>query len=350
MNQDLIQLIELQQVEKEIARLRAEIADLPKHVQAIERKLADANQRVAKAQAAIKADEVARRKHESEIQGHNERISKFREQSLAVKTNDQYRALMHEISFAEEEIRKLEDKILEAMIDADAKQQDLKKAQQDLKEESAAIEKEKAHAHAKTAEAEAQLGGHTAHQKKLRSGVDADLLEHYDRLTRARGTALAEAREQRCTACQVLLRPQVFNEVRMDTGTVYCDSCSRILYYDPAHAPEALPVVDAKPAPVKHAWFYVEQEARAALWPSPTPRAGAACASTTPRADARSNAAAKKARSIRRRLPPCCTRRATCSSTIPSWSRNPKTSCPAMPCSTCSGNCQAKSLSKAGLV
>jgi predicted nucleic acid-binding Zn-ribbon protein len=261
MNSDLIQLIELQQVEKEIARLRAEIAALPKHVQAIERKLADANQRVAKAQAAIKADEVARRKHESDIQGHNERISKLREQSLAVKTNDQYRALMHEIGFAEKEIRKLEDKILETMIDADAKQQDLKKAQQDLKEESATIEKEKAHAHAKTAEAEAQLGGHTAHQKKLRSGVDPELLEHYDRLTRARGTALAEAREQRCTACQVLLRPQVFNEVRMDTQTaVYCDSCSRILYYDPTHTPEVMPVVDAKPAPVKHAWFYVEQD------------------------------------------------------------------------------------------
>ena len=249
MNPDLVQLIELQQVEKEISKLRAEIADLPKHVQAIEAKLADANQRVAKAQAAIKADEVARRKHESEIQGHNERISKFREQSLAVKTNDQYRALMNEISFAEEEIRKLEDKILETMIDADAKQQDLKKAQQDLKEESAAIEKEKAHARAKIAEAEAQLAQHTAHQKKLRSGVDADLLEHYDRLTRARGTALAEALEQHCTACQVLLRPQVFNEVRMDIGTVYCDSCSRILYYDPSHAPEAAPVVDAKARP-----------------------------------------------------------------------------------------------------
>ena len=130
MNSDLIQLVELQQVEKVTSKLRAEIAELPKHVQAIEAKLADANQRVAKAQAAIKADEVARRKHESDIKGHNERISKFREQSLAVKTNDQYRALMNEISFAEEGIRELEDKILETMLDADAKQQDLKKAQQ----------------------------------------------------------------------------------------------------------------------------------------------------------------------------------------------------------------------------
>jgi hypothetical protein len=260
MNQNLVQLIELQQVEKEIARLRAEIADLPRRVQAIEAKLADANQRVAKAQSAIKADEAARRKHESEIQGHNEHISKFREQSLGVKTNDQYRALMNEISFTEEEIRTLEDKILETMIDADAKQQELKKAQQELKEDAAEIEKEKAHARAKIAEAEAQLAGHVAHQQKLRSGVDADLLEHYDRLKRARGTALAEALEQRCTACQVVLRPQVFNEVRMDIGTVYCDSCSRILYYDPAHAPEVVPVVDAKLPVEKHAWFYVQQE------------------------------------------------------------------------------------------
>jgi uncharacterized protein len=260
MNPDLVQLIELQQVEKEIAKLRAEIAALPRRVQAIEAKLADANQRVAKAQAAIKADEVARRKHESAIQGHNEHISKLREQSLAVKTNDQYRALMNEIAFAEEEIRNLEDKILEAMIDADAKQQDLRKAQQDLKQESAAIEKEKEHARAKTAEAEAQLAVRTAHQQKLRSAVGEELLAHYDRLIRARGTALAEAREQRCTACQVLLRPQVFNEVRADTGPIYCDSCSRILYYDPAHAPEAAPLADAKADPVKHAWFYVQQD------------------------------------------------------------------------------------------
>ena len=78
---------------------------------------------------------------------------------------------MNEISFAEEEIRNLEDKILEAMIDADAKQQDLHKAQQDLKAESAAIEKEKEHARAKTAEAEAQLAVRTAHQQQLRSAV-----------------------------------------------------------------------------------------------------------------------------------------------------------------------------------
>ena len=260
MNQDLAQLIELQQVEAEISRLQAQIAALPKRVQAIEAKLADANSRVAKAQAAIKADEVARRKYESEIQGQNERISKFREQSLAVKTNEQYRALMNEIGFAEDEIRKLEDKILEAMLDVDAKHADVKKAQQELAEESKKIEKEKAEVRAKTAEAEQELGGRRARQKQLRDSAEEGLLAHYDRLRRSRGNALAEAREQRCTACQVLLRPQVFNELRLEDKIDTCESCSRILYYDPANAPQEQPAVEAKPAPVQHAWFYVEQD------------------------------------------------------------------------------------------
>src|SRR5512146_3576611 len=103
MHSDLAQLMDLQQVEGEIARLAAEVAAMPKHLQTIEAKLNSAKDRDEKAKAAIKADEMAKRKYESEIQGQQEKIRKFREQSSAVKTNEQYKALMAEISFAEQE-------------------------------------------------------------------------------------------------------------------------------------------------------------------------------------------------------------------------------------------------------
>lgn len=258
MNPELAKLMELQQVDGEIARLTGEIAALPKRVQAIEAKLADAQTRVEGAQAAIKADEVARRKAESEIQGLNERISKLRDQSLAVKTNDQYRALMNEIAFIEQDIRKLEDKILETMLDSDAKQLQLKTAQRELTEETAEIEKEKTEARAKTAEAETRLAAARAHQREVRSAIEPELLSYYERVARRRGTGLAEAREQRCTACQVLLRPQVFNELRAGSSTIQCDYCNRILYYDPSHAPqEQAALAELKPV-IHHEWFYVE--------------------------------------------------------------------------------------------
>src|SRR5256884_3802172 len=98
-------LIELQHADREILRLKEEIAALPKRVAAIEQKLAGTKAVLEKAKATIKTDEAARRKYETSIQDLQGKISKYRDQSLEVKTNEQYKALLHEIQFAEQGIR-----------------------------------------------------------------------------------------------------------------------------------------------------------------------------------------------------------------------------------------------------
>src|SRR5205085_9183682 len=122
MNSDLEKLLSLQQADQEIARLRQEIASLPRKVAVIEEKLAASRAQVEKARAALKAGEATKRKQEAEIQALQQKISKYREQSLDVKTNEQYRALMHEIGFAEQGIRRAEDSILETMVDAETQE------------------------------------------------------------------------------------------------------------------------------------------------------------------------------------------------------------------------------------
>jgi len=231
MIQDLERLIELQKVDAEVARLNAEIAALPKHVATIEAKLAKSKERVEKARTAIKADETARRKHEQNIQDHQQKIVKHRETSASVKTNDQYRALMAEIEFTEKAIRQEEDKILELMVAAEARQSELKQAEAVLATETAEVNKEKKEAEQRTEEVRKQLATVEAQRKELRDGVSEDILRQYDRVLKTRGTALAEARDQRCTACQVMLRPQVFAEVRKGDVVHHCDTCGRLLYY-----------------------------------------------------------------------------------------------------------------------
>lgn len=234
MTSDLKNLIELQQIDSQIAALRAEIAALPKHVAAIEAKLAGSRAKVEATVAAGKVDDAARRKHESDIQDQQQKISKYRDQSLNVKTNDEYRALLHEIQFAEANIAKLEDKILELMVAADTRKETLKKAESQLKADTAENDREKEEARRRTAAAEKELAELTAKRTELRAAVNEDVLRHYDRLLKLRGAALAAVYEnQMCSGCSVLLRPQVFQDVMTNEQFLTCDTCKRILYYVP---------------------------------------------------------------------------------------------------------------------
>ncbi len=235
MNQDLQKLIELEKVDREAGRLTEEVAALPKRVAAIEEKLAEHKAAVEKAKASLKANEAGRRQLEADIKGFQEKIVKYRSQSSSVKTNDEYRALMHEVEFAEKQISGCEDKILELMIALENEEKSLKTAEAQLKVEAVDVEKEKSEARVRTAEDEKLLAGLQEKRGQLRSSVNDSTLAHYDRLMRQRKYAIAEAREQKCLACFVMIRPQTWEEIRTNEQMITCNSCGRIFYYDPAH-------------------------------------------------------------------------------------------------------------------
>jgi uncharacterized protein len=262
MSPEIEHLIALQHADAEIRRLKAEIAELPKRVAVIEEKLAGTKTALEKAKSAVKGDEAARRKYETAITDLRTKISKYRDQSLDVKTNEQYKALMHEIQFAEQEIGSNEDKILELMVNSELREKEVKAAEAELKAETAEIEIEKAHEREETAKDEKELGEWSAKREAARSAVDPDLIRHYERVLKFRGSGLAEVRDQKCMGCSVMLRPQTFNDVK--TGKlIYCDSCQRILYYDPSKEAPSEPQADkpsrkrARPkVDASQAWYY----------------------------------------------------------------------------------------------
>ncbi len=262
---DIEKLLQLQVADKEIRKLQEEIAALPRRVATIEEKLAGTKAQLEKARAAAKADEGNRKKFESAIQDLQGRISKYRDQSLEVKTNEQYKALLHEIQFAEQEIRINEDRILEVMVNAELRDKEVKAAEAELKAETIQIEKEKEEARKITAADQAKLTEWNGKRDGLRQGISADLLRHYERVMKFRGSGLAEVRDHKCMGCQVMLRPQTYNEVRNGEQLVVCDSCQRILYFDPANEMKENEVAAAavhgrkrhRPkADAPQAWFY----------------------------------------------------------------------------------------------
>ena len=251
---DIENLLKLQDTDKEIRRLQDEVAELPKRVTVIEQKLAGTRAQLEKAQTAVKADETSRRKYETNISDLRGKISKYRDQSLDVKTNDQYKALMHEIEFSQTEIRTNEDRILDLMVNAESREKEVKAAE---------IEKEKVEARERTAEDEKQLTEWNAKRDTWRAGIDPDVLRHYERVFKFRGSGISEVRDQKCSACQVMIRPQTFNEVRAGDKLIFCESCQRILYYDASkETPVEKPVTNSRKHRARpkvdsaQAWFY----------------------------------------------------------------------------------------------
>jgi uncharacterized protein len=260
---DIEKLLDLQVADQEIRKLKDEVAELPKRIAAIELKLAGTKAQLEKARAAAKADEANKKKFEAAILDLQGKISKYRDQSLDVKTNEQYKALLAEIQFAEQEIRINEDRILEVMVNVETREKAVKAAEAELKAETAEIEKEKEDARRVTAEDEKKLTEWNAKRDGLRQGIEADLLRRYERVMKFRGSGLAEVRDQKCMGCQVMLRPQTYNEVRNAEGIIFCDSCQRVLYFNPANEPKAEvaePVhTRRRPRPkadASQAWFY----------------------------------------------------------------------------------------------
>src|SRR5260370_6601886 len=187
-------LIELQRVEHQIAVLRAGLEAFPKRIREAETKLGRPCAEVAPekdSQAKILAE---RKKFEFDGQQWKDRARKYREQSSAVKTNEAFKALQHEIATAEAEVAKSEDCQLEVMMAAEEVERRVKIAESRLKEAEQAVATERKEIQTPTTEKKKQLDAATAEREKIIAPVPEDLRELYARIAKRHNcTAMPEA-------------------------------------------------------------------------------------------------------------------------------------------------------------
>jgi len=242
---DLKILIDLQRLDQEIADLSSQIETFPSQIQAIEKQLSDFIHAHEERQQRLNANQKERRDMEGEIQMARQKISKHKDQLYLVKTNEQYRAMLKEIEGEEDNIRGIEDRILEKMIESEELQKQLKEAAGRLESEKSRVAAEKGGLEAGAKAATEHRGQSVQERQELAGQLKEEILVHYERVRRGRGgLALAEVREGKCLGCNVLLRPQLYYEVRAGEGLYECENCARILY-----SLERLPTSDGVDVP-----------------------------------------------------------------------------------------------------
>ena len=167
-------------------------------------------------------------------------------------TTHQLEALEHEAAFVRSEITRLEDQELESMERGEALDAQLVLANAAVDEAAATLDRERARASEAIARDRAELAELEVKRTALRAQIaqtdtGETSLAAYDRIAHSKGTAIAEALNQQCSACQMMLRPQRWNDLRDNSADsesahtiLTCENCGHMLYYDPARdAPSA---------------------------------------------------------------------------------------------------------------
>ena len=235
-------LIELQAADLRLIGIRERLAGFPKRLAEVEGRVAAARQSLAAAREAHTKSLKERKTYEMDVEQWKERVTKYRNQSAEVKTNEAYKALLHEMESAEAEVAKAEDRLLERMVAGEEYDLQVKSGEAALKEIESAVGRERQAIQSEYQAAQKELAAAEAARASAVAAAPADLVDHHERVARRHGgIALAEVRGESCGQCGVHIRPHVIQQLRREGNEEFfhCETCTRILYYPDRSAVEA---------------------------------------------------------------------------------------------------------------
>jgi uncharacterized protein len=238
---DIQLAIRLQILDDRATALSREIATSPKHIAEIEKKLETHQRRLEADRAASVANQKERKRLDGEVQIQDQKIAKLKNQMLEAKNNEQYHVFQKEIDFCQQEIKRHEDRTLELMTESESLEKNVKAADVALAAEKKEVDAEKKVAHERTAAHQKVLDSLKQERAAIVSQMTPKVASEYERIRKGRaGVAIAEAVDGRCSKCNILLRPQFVQELKRGDAIMVCESCKRMLYYNPPQTFEEL--------------------------------------------------------------------------------------------------------------
>ena len=228
---EIEKMLVLQDHDLRLYRLEKELADVPARRQAIDALLDEHRQAVTQAKEEHKARQADIKKSELEVESARDKIRKYREQQIQLKSNQEFRAMEGEIANVEKSIRQIEDRMLEMMETIEAALNKVKEREAALKAEEQGVKREIEGIEARAKEVQADLDKARAARPALVEGIDADRLRHYERImTNKRAKALVPVEHGACGGCHMKLPPYQVHEARKQAVIVVCEYCGRMLY------------------------------------------------------------------------------------------------------------------------
>lgn len=232
MREDLTQVVDLQHLDLEIARLQKEVQRIPREIADGEQLLSSSRGAWDQAREGLATAEQLRRRKERELEDVTAEQRKRQGRLFEIKTNQEYTAVLKEIEGLKERRSKLEDEILQIFDDIEAAQSTVREESARFQEREKIFQQERTTKEGELTRLQGELEHIQEERRRQANRVEPTLLQTYQRLLRSRGgLAVVPVKDGSCLGCHVALTPQTYNELRKGEVFLICANCQRILYW-----------------------------------------------------------------------------------------------------------------------
>ncbi len=226
-------LLILQERDRQIGNLEAELTSIAPQRQTKARKVETAHARAEAAKTATMEIESARKELELEVETFQESIQRYANQQFQTKKNDEYQALAREIDRAKKKIHQLEDQQLELMEKAEQARKEAAEVANEAKALQGEVDRELGNLDTREEGLKNRLAEITQGREALAGAVEPGLLSRYERLRKTKGERVVVGIDRgNCGGCHMKLQPHLLLTCRGGTEVAACPNCSRILYYE----------------------------------------------------------------------------------------------------------------------
>lgn len=232
MREDLAQVVVLQDLDLEIAKIQSELQEIPREIAQLEQQLQDSRKAWDQARERLGGLEQRRRRHELELDEVTAEQKKRQGRLFEIKTNQEYTAVLKEIEGLKDRRSKLEDEILDLFDQIEGVQGAVRNEEALFRDREKTYHRERTVKEGELEHLRGELRRLEEERRRQAARVEPGLLQTYQRLLRSRGgLAVVPVKDGSCLGCYVGLTPQTYNELRRGDALFTCANCQRILYW-----------------------------------------------------------------------------------------------------------------------
>lgn len=231
MEEELFLLIELQDLDSEIAKNEQRKKKHSHQIRQREIKISELDKNLLSKQEELKEIKKKRRAEERRIDEVDLKLAKHEDEKYKVKSRDEFTALDKEVSHVEREKRKIEDLLLELMEKEEELTQFLPSFEVKAEAEKNELDREKKVLISNFKKLISKGEKFQEEREKLIPRLDPVLLEQYEKLRQLKDElAVVPIKDGICEGCNVKVPPSLIGRIKRGKEIVYCENCNRILY------------------------------------------------------------------------------------------------------------------------